>query len=74
MTAAVLIDEVSHVGGRLWLEDDNKIHVIIPPEAHADWLLEELRAQKAAVLAECRSRWLRPGVPYSQWVRTRRTQ
>jgi hypothetical protein len=71
VTAAVLIDEVGHAGGRLWLEN-NQIHVTLPPEA--DWLLEELRAHKAAVLAECRSRWLRPGIPYAQWVRTRRTQ
>jgi hypothetical protein len=67
----VLVDEVFRQGGRLWLEN-GRVHVVLPPRSR--WLLLALKEQREAVRRECIHRWMQPGVPYEQWVRSGRVQ
>jgi hypothetical protein len=66
MSAGNLVDLVFELGGRLWLENDRLLYKL-PPDAMS--LLPELKARRREVTAECRRRWLRPGMPYDQWCR-----
>jgi hypothetical protein len=59
-----LVDEVLRLG-HLWLED-GRVMVDLPRQAR--WLLEELKRRREEVIAYCRDRWLRPGVPYKEWM------
>jgi len=68
--ATILIDEALRTGS-LWLED-GELHLKLPTSAK--WLFDEIRERRNEVITECMHRWMRPGVPYQEWVRNGRLQ
>lgn len=53
-----LVNEVSRLGGRIWLELGPQEQICVEVPRRAGWLVEEIRKRKPEVVAELKRRYL----------------